>query len=85
MKNTEKTRNYFIKVKNQNKLICNQHKKVCTTLYYIEHFFISVPVFSSLFVIPIGITSSAVALKSHAIAAGMKNYKSLIEKKEGTR
>ena len=85
MKNTEKTRNYFIKVKNQNKLICNQHKKVCTTLYYIEHFFISVPVFSSLFVIPIGITSSAVALKSHVIAPGMKNYKSIIEKKEGTR
>ena len=85
MKNTQKTRNYFIKVINQNKLICNQHKKVCTTLYYIEHFFISVPVFSSLFVIPIGITSSAVALKSHAITPGMKNYKSIIEKKEGTR
>ena len=85
MKKTQKTRNYFIKVINQNKLICNQHKKVCTTLYYIEHFFISVPAFSSLFVISMVITSSAVALKSHAIAPGMKNYKSIIEKIEGTR
>ena len=81
MKNTEETRNYFIKVIDQNELISNQHKKVCTTLYCIEHFFISVPAFPSLFVIPIGITSSAVGLKSHAIALRYKNYKSIIEKK----
>ena len=81
MKNTEETRNYFIKVIDQNELISNQHKKVCTTLCYIEHFFIYVPAFPSLFVIPIGIASSAVALKSHAIAPRSKNYKSIIEKK----
>ena len=81
MKNTEETRNYFIKVIDQNELISNQHKKVWTTLYCIEHFFIEVPAFPSLFVIPMVITSSAVELKSHAIASRYKNYKSIIEKK----
>ena len=46
-----------------------QHKKVCTTLNYIEHFLIlgstntgcnSTSAFASLLGIPIGITSSAV-------------------------
>ena len=49
-----------------------KHKKVCTTLNYIEHFLIltctvtrcvSISAFNSLVGIPIGITSSAIGLK----------------------
>ena len=68
-----------------------KHKKVCTTLNYIEHFLIlastingciSVSVSASLLGIPIGITSSAILLKICAIAAGIKKYKSIIKKKK---
>ena len=38
LKNIEKTRNYFIKEIDQNELVSNKNKKVCATLYYIEHF-----------------------------------------------
>ena len=70
-----------------------KHKKVCTTLNYIEHFLIlastingciSVSVSASLLGIPIGITSSAIQLKICAIAAGIKKYKSIIKKKKET-
>ena len=56
-----------------------KNKKVCTTLNYIEHFLIlastitgctSIPDFSSLVGIPIGITSFAIGLKICAITAG---------------
>ena len=65
-----------------------KHKKICTTLNYIEHFLllpstiigcISISAFASLLAIPIGITSSA---KIWAIAAGIKRYKSIIKKKK---
>ena len=68
-----------------------KHKKVCTTLNYIEHFLIlastitgciSISAFASLFGIPIRITSSAIGLKMSAIVAGIKKYKSIIKKKE---
>ena len=68
-----------------------KHKKVCTTLNYIEHFLIlastingciSVSVSASLLGIPIGITSSAIQLKICAIAAGIKKHKSIIKKKK---
>ena len=61
-----------------------KHKKVCTTLNYIEHFLIlastitgcvSIPAFASL----IGI---AIAIISSAIAAGVKKHKSIIKKKK---
>ena len=54
-----------------------KHKKVCTTLNYIEHFLIlvstitgciSISVFSSLPGIPIGTASFAIILKIIAIA-----------------
>ena len=63
----------------------NRHKKVCTTLNYIEHFLVlasavtgcfSISPFASLLGIPIGITSSAIGLKICAITAGLKKYKS---------
>ena len=68
-----------------------KHKKVCTTLNYIEHFLIlastitgciSISAFASLLGIPIGITSSAIGLKICAITAGIKKYKSIIKKKK---
>ena len=67
-----------------------KHKKVCTTLNYIEHFLIlastitgciSISSFVSLLGIPIRITSSAIGLKISAIAAGIK-YKSMFKKKK---
>ena len=68
-----------------------KHKKVCTTLHYIENFLIlaftitgcvSISAFSSLIGIPIGITSCAIGLEICAITAGIKNYKSIIKKKK---
>ena len=72
-------------------MIRKKHKKVCTTLNYIEHFLIlastitgciSISAFASLIGIPIGITSSAIGLKICAITAGIKKYESIIKKKK---
>ena len=80
LKNIDETRNYLIEETNRNELLSKKHKKVCTTLNYIEHFLIlastitgciSVSAFASLIGILIGITSSAIGLKSFAIAAGI--------------
>ena len=68
-----------------------KHKKVSTTLSYIENFLIlastitrcvSISGFSSLVGIPVGITSFAVGLKICSITAGIKKYKSIIRKKK---
>ena len=68
-----------------------KHKKVCTTLNYIEHYIIlasavtgciSISAFAFLLGIPIGITSSTIGLKICAIAAGIKRFKSIIKKKK---
>ena len=40
LKNINKTRNYFLEEIKQNELISKKHKKVSTTLNYIEHFLI---------------------------------------------
>ena len=57
-----------------------KHKKVCTTLNYIEHFLIlastitgciSISAFASLICIPTGMTSSGIGLKIFAITAGI--------------
>ena len=67
-----------------------KHEKVCTTLNCIEHFLvlastitgcISVSAFASFLGIPIGITSSEIELKIYAEAAEIKEYKSIIKKK----
>ena len=72
-------------------MISRKHKKVCITLYYIKHFLIlvstitggiSISAFASLLDIPVGIMSSAIGLKSCAITAGIKKYKTTIKKKE---
>ena len=68
-----------------------KHKKVCTTLNYIEHFLIVASIitgcvsnsaFASLIGIPIGITSSVIGLKICAIVAEIKMYKSITKKKK---
>ena len=72
----------------------NKQKKVCTTLNYIEHFFIiasvvtecvSISTFASFLGILIGITSSAIGLRICPITAGIKKYKSIIKKEEETK
>ena len=66
-----------------------KHKKVCTTLNFIEYFLIlvstiawCVSVFAFPFLVgtPLGIASSAIELKTCAITARIKRYKSVIEK-----
>ena len=65
-----------------------RHKKVCTTLNYIEHFLslgctitgcVSVSAFASLVAVPIGIASSAIGLKICAINAGIEKHKLIIK------
>ena len=63
-------------------MIIRKRKRVCTTLNYIEHFFIlastitgciSISAFASFLGIPMGIRSFAIGLKICAIATGIKN------------
>ena len=91
LKNIDETRNYLIEEINQNELMSQNLKKICTTLNYIEHFLIlastinepvSISAFASLIYIPIGITSSATGLKICAATAGIKKYKSVIKEKK---
>ena len=94
LKNIDETRNYLTEEINRNELMSKKHKKVCTTLNYIEHFLIlaSTPtgcvssfVFSSLVGIPVGITNSAIGLKICAVNAGIKKSKSIIKKNKKNR
>ena len=91
LKNIGEIRNYFIEEINQNKLMRKKHKKVCRVLNYIETLFIvvstfsgcvSISVFTYLVAIPVGITSSAVQLKTCVINAGIIKDKSIIMKKK---
>ena len=40
LKDIDETRNYFIEDMKQSEFLLKKHKKVCTTLNYIEHFLI---------------------------------------------
>ena len=91
VKNIDETKNYFLEEIMQNKLMSKKHKKVFTTLNYIEYFLIlastitgsiSISGFPSLIGIPVGIRSSATGLKICAITAGTKKYKSIIKKRK---
>ena len=92
MKKMDEIRHYLIvEGIKQNILMKQKHKKVCRVLNYIDHSLIviftitgcvSISVFASLIGIPIGITSSAIGLKFCVITAGIKNYKSIINKKK---
>ena len=79
------TRKYFFEEIRQKKLISKKHKKLCKALNYIEQLLIlastifgcdSISAFTSLIVIPIGIASSAVEIKTCAINAVIKKYES---------
>ena len=67
-----------------------KHKKVCTTINYIEHFIlvsvvtgcISISAFASLFCIPVGIKIYVIGLKICAITAEMEKYEVIIKKKK---
>ena len=78
-------------MKKQNKLMLKKHKNVCKVLNYIEHLLTvistitgcnSSSAFASLAGISVGITSFVIGLKICVISTGIKNYKSLINKKK---
>ena len=91
LKNIDETRNYLIEEINRNELMSKKHKKVCTTLNYIEHFLIlgstitgcvSISAFVSLVGIPIGIASSTIGLKICVITADIKKSTNKENKKK---
>ena len=70
-----------------------KHKKVCRILNYIDRSLIVISAitgcifisaFASLVGIPIGISSYTTGLKTCVITAGIKKYKSIIQKKSHT-
>ena len=90
MKKIKAISNYFIKEIDQNELLSNKNKKVCTTLNYIEHFltlvfavtaFIFISAFPFLVNISKGIMSSSIGLYICAIISKIKKYKPIIKKK----
>ena len=95
LKYIDEKKNYFTEEIRQNELMNKKHKKVCTTVNYIEHFlilastitgYISISTFVSLVGILLGISSSAVGLKICKITSGLKKsimqYNSIIKKKK---
>ena len=82
LKNIDKTRSYSLEEIKQYELISKKHKKVCTTLNYIEDFLIlastitgriSIAAFASLLGITIAIASSAIRLNIWVITGEIKN------------
>ena len=91
LKNIDETRNYLIKEINENELMSKKHQKIYRDLIYVEHLLIlfstvtgciSISSFASSVSIPGGITSFTIELKIYVIAAGIKKYKSIINKKK---
>ena len=75
----------------QNELMSNQNKKICTTLIYTEHSLtlnfavtgcISISAFAVLVNIFSGIMISAIGVDIFAITIRIKKYKSIIKKKK---
>ena len=84
-------KNYLLEEIKHNYLISEKYKKTCKYLNYVKHLLIlasivtgcvSISVFDSLVCIPVGITNSAVGIKICVNTAGMKIYKSIIQKKK---
>ena len=91
LKNIDETRNVFLEEIEKNELMSRKHKKVCTTLNYIEHFLIlastitecvSISTFASLLGIVIGNTSSAIGWKICVIAAEIINISHKLRKRK---
>ena len=94
LKNIGESRTYFLEQTEQNELIRRKHKKVFTTLNYINYFLILVSAvtrciltstFPSLIGIPILIASSAIGFKFCVITAGIKKYNSTTKRKKTIR
>ena len=90
LKKIDEIRNYLIQEINRNELMNKKHKNVCRVLNYIDLLLVliskitgcgSIPGFASLVGIPIGVASFRIGLKICLITAGIKKYKSIIEKK----
>ena len=71
-------------------MISKKKREVCTTLNFVERFFIlafvvigciSISAFASSLDIFIGITSFSIGLKIYSVTAVVKKYKSIIKKK----
>ena len=91
LKNMDKARNFLVEEINQNELIIEKHKKVCTTPNHIEHFItlssritggVFISSFASLLGISKGITSYVIGWKICEITAAIKKYESKINKKK---
>ena len=87
----DETRYYLLDEIKNNDLMSEKCKNTCKYLNYFEHFFVlvstvtgyfSISAFTSLVVISVGVTNSAVGKNICAITAGIKNYKSNIKKKK---
>ena len=90
LKKIDEIRNYLIQEINRNELMNKKHKNVCRVLNYTDLLLVvifkitgcrSIPAFASLVGIPIGVASFTIGLKICLITAGIKKYKSIIEKK----
>ena len=51
-KNMSKMRTHFLEEIQKNRLMRKKYEKVCTTLYYIEHFLIVTPTISGCLALP---------------------------------
>ena len=91
LKNTDETKEFFLKNIEQNELMSKKLNKICTTLNFIEHFLILastvtgeilISALVSLLGIPIGIRISGIGLKICAISAEIKKNESKIKQKK---
>ena len=83
--------NYLLKEIKYNDVMSEKYIKTCKYLYNVGKVLVlvstitgcvSISAFASLVCVPVGITSSAVGMKICSITAGIKKYKSIIEKKK---
>ena len=88
----DEIKSFLIEEKNRNELMSKKHKKVwIRILNYVDHLLILIytiigcfliSAFASLVGIPMGITTSAIGLKTFVITAVIKKYKSINKTKK---
>ena len=81
LKNLDEKRNYFLEEIQQNELMSRKHRKVCTTLTYIEHFLIWM-YFNFCFCLFVFYYYSNYKFCHRIIAPGIKKYKLMTKKKK---
>ena len=91
LKKLDETRNYLLDEIKHNDLMSKKYQNTCKYLHCVEHLLILaatifccilISVFALLLAIRVGITSSAIGIKSFVITVGIKMYKSIIRKKK---